>query len=353
MDITCHAVVEQNAVQELLPPSGGPWGGVRANDNFETFMEKIFGENFISQHKLSFPNDWLNIMNNFEKSKPMVKHNQDEPLAITLTFNFGKKFEKYCEKDIEDVIEQKGEFLGVSFDQGCLLISAHEVKKLFTPVIDQISQHLTQLLHKPQLSHIKYMVLVGGFGQCDLLQQRLLATFGGQCTVLMPYEAQLAVVRGAVMYGHQPQAIRARVATRTYGYGCSVRFKPGVHREEYKRIDSDGPYCSHIFSKIISVGESVTPGTKITESLTASDENYARGYTTQDILSSASPDPMYTTDPGVIQLAELKVIHDKNKPMEENGTSLEFEFGGTEMFITARSKATGEPVQTTIDFYSQ
>lgn len=95
------------------------------------------------------------------------------------------------------------------------------------------------LLQKPKIKDLQYIFLVGGFAESTRLQKSLRDAFGERVTILVPEEASLTVVKGAVAFGHDPSAICQRICRFTYGVGSYLPFVEGEHREDL-RVNSDG-----------------------------------------------------------------------------------------------------------------
>ena len=70
--------------------------------------------------------------------------------------------------------------------------------------------------------------MVGGFSESEVVQDAVRSAFR-DCRIVIPQEAGLAVLKGAVQFGHDPSIIAARVAKFTYGIGSTVPFDPEVH----------------------------------------------------------------------------------------------------------------------------
>ena len=67
VDITCHEIISPAAVKEVVPPSGGPWGGIKIDAKFVAFLEKIFGKDVIQKFSTDFPQQWFQMMTYFER----------------------------------------------------------------------------------------------------------------------------------------------------------------------------------------------------------------------------------------------------------------------------------------------
>ena len=66
--------------------------------------------------------------------------------------------------------------------------------------------------------------------------------------MLIPAEAQLAIVKGAVYYGYNQMAISSRIMDKTYGTDTMQRFDPKVHEEKRKKELGGGViWCDELF----------------------------------------------------------------------------------------------------------
>lgn len=66
--------------------------------------------------------------------------------------------------------------------------------------------------------------------------------------MLVPAEAQLAIVKGAVYYGYNPMAIRSRIMGKTYGTDTMQQFNRNVHEEKRKKeLGGGGLWCDELF----------------------------------------------------------------------------------------------------------
>ena len=78
--------------------------------------------------------------------------------------------------------------------------------------------------------------------------------------VIIPLEAAWSVLPGAVIFGHVPSLISERRSKYTYGLAVFDKFDSMIHDEKYKYEDEEEIRCSCLFSKLISIDDSVTVG---------------------------------------------------------------------------------------------
>jgi hypothetical protein len=69
--------------------------------------------------------------------------------------------------------------------------------------------------------------------------------------IIIPEEAGLSVLKGAVLFGHKPDYIASRVMRFSYGTDISVLFDPENH-EQHRKYTCDGrDRCLGIFSAML------------------------------------------------------------------------------------------------------
>ena len=101
--------------------------------------------------------------------------------------------------------------------------------------------------------------MVGGFAESPMLIQGIKSEFP-EMRVIIPQEAAWSVLRGAVIFGHDPSLIKERRSKYTYGVRVFDTFDPTVHDEKYKYEEDGEILCCRLFSKLISIDDPVTVG---------------------------------------------------------------------------------------------
>ena len=338
-------------LKEIHYSTGGPWGGTNVDTNFEELMKRIMGKEFIENFIMSNAKDWLKFMIQFERAKYAVKI--DKGIDIDIPLAMFMKYSKETGRGIDGIIEKiEKEKLAVVVDNTTLKIKFSEAKKLFDPVTKTISTHLSDLLALSNLSEIKYLILVGGFGQCTILQNELYEKFHRKYKVLIPLSAQMAIIKGAVQYGQQPEQVKSRIARKTYGCKVHYHFIDGTHNETRKEVIEGTVYCKDCFGIYVRKGESVDVGSvKTFASLPATSTQKTAEYI---LYCTDKVDPLYVDEDGVEKIGQFEV----KMPDTELGRKRELEtrvtFGGTELLIEGReiTREGSETVKTTVDFLS-
>jgi hypothetical protein len=75
--------------------------------------------------------------------------------------------------------------------------------------------------------------------ECELVQDAIRNKIGSSIKLIIPEDAGLAVLKGAVLFGHQPKIVSRRIAKITYGIQSWPEWDADLHPVS-KRIDIDG-----------------------------------------------------------------------------------------------------------------
>ena len=219
---------------------------------------------------------------------------------------------------------------------------------MFKPVTDKIVSHLRCEFSKQKTKEVTMMLIVGGFGECAFLQKAITNAFGSRLSVLCPYEAGIAIIKGAVLFGHTPDSVRLRIARKTYGTSSHYPFIPGVHDPHRFVITEHGSRCLS-FHKFSEKGEEVSENEM--RKFEFSPDFATDTHDTFDIFSADTANPMYPDSPTVRKLGTLDVWMPDTTGGLDRRMCVEVCFGSSELHVTARCQ--GNPTQTKIDFLTQ
>ena len=337
-------------MKELHFATGGAYGGTRVDDEFVKLMGEIFGKDFITDFQRKHASAWLSMMADFEKKKRACKleNGKVSSVNIQLSWSFGSIFQQKKKQGVEVAVKNVRN-PEVKFANGMLSIGGGIMKKLFSPVITGIVKHLKDLLENDKLKGIKYLFCVGGFSESAILQNALSDSFSNYGVMLVPDEASLAVVKGAVQYGHDPEVISSRVSAKTYGVKSVSEFIPLIHSRSKLTTIEGKPYCRDLFNTYVEQGNEVPVGFSKTETFTPVKEN--QDAATIEIYSADRPDITYVTDDGVHHHGNIEV------KWPGSGTDRKLKicmtFGGTEIQVEATSYPGGNKTETRLNFYTE
>ncbi|KAL3879590.1 hypothetical protein ACJMK2_031879 [Sinanodonta woodiana] len=349
IDITVHEVLSDGQLKECHKASGGAWGGTQVDEAYRQFLISLVGNPVFRRFQVENKEDYLDMFRDFETKKREIAPDKDTKVTIRLPSSLKEIFETEYGEDLRTAIMQTKYANEVSLNGDKLRINATIMKNLFSSAIQSTVSHVKELMKDKIVRKVSIILMVGGFSESKMLQNAIRSSFRN-VKVIIPQEAGLVILKGAVVFGHNPSSVLYRVCKYTYGVAISLRFDPKKH-DPRKRKESDlGPLCGDIFQKYVEIGQSVAFNVATTEqSYTPSKESQSFvGFT---IYASIQKSPMYVTDYGCVKLGHVIMnILDKSVKRDERIFAFSMTFGGTEIEVTAREKRTGIVRKAIVNF---
>uniref|UniRef100_A0A671MW14 Heat shock 70 kDa protein 12A-like n=1 Tax=Sinocyclocheilus anshuiensis TaxID=1608454 RepID=A0A671MW14_9TELE len=107
VDLTVHQIrMPEGHLKELYKASGGPYGSIGIDYEFEKLLCKIFGQDFIDQFKIKRPAAWVDLMIAFESRKRAAAPDRSNPLNINLPFSFIDYYKKFRGHSVEHALKK-------------------------------------------------------------------------------------------------------------------------------------------------------------------------------------------------------------------------------------------------------
>ncbi|XP_005806631.1 heat shock 70 kDa protein 12A isoform X2 [Xiphophorus maculatus] len=352
VDLTVHQIrLPEGHLKELYKASGGPYGSIGVDYEFEKLLCKIFGQDFIDQFKIKRPAAWVDLMIAFESRKRAAAPERTNPLNINLPFSFIDYYKKFRGHSVDHALRKSNVDFVKWSSQGMLRMSPDAMNTLFKPTIDHIIQHLTELFEKPEVSDIKFLFLVGGFAESALLQQAVQNMLQGRSRIIIPHDVGLTILKGAVLFGLDPSIIKVRRSPLTYGVGVLNRFVEGKHPPEKLLIKDGTRWCTDVFDTFIAADQSVALGEMVKRSYTPAKPS--QQVIVIHVYCSEKEKAGFISEPGVRKCGTLRLDvsgTESSAPRREIQTLMQF--GDTEIRAMAIDVSTGRTVKASIDFLS-
>ncbi|XP_019950515.1 heat shock 70 kDa protein 12A isoform X2 [Paralichthys olivaceus] len=352
VDLTVHQIrLPEGHLKELYKASGGPYGSIGIDYEFEKLLCKIFGQDFIDQFKIKRPAAWVDLMIAFESRKRAAAPERTNPLNINLPFSFIDYYKKFRGHSVEHALRKSNVDFVKWSSQGMLRMSPDAMNSLFKPTIDHIIQHLTELFDKPEVSDIKFLFLVGGFAESPLLQQAVQNMLQGRSRIIIPHDVGLTILKGAVLFGLDPSIIKVRRSPLTYGVGVLNRFVEGKHPPEKLLVKDGTRWCTDVFDTFIAADQSVALGEMVKRSYTPAKPS--QQVIVIHVYCSEKERVGFISEPGVRKCGTLRLDvsgTESTAPRREIQTLMQF--GDTEIRAMAVDVSTGRTVKASIDFLS-
>ncbi|XP_029030652.1 heat shock 70 kDa protein 12A isoform X2 [Betta splendens] len=352
VDLTVHQIrLPEGHLKELYKASGGPYGSIGIDYEFEKLLCKIFGQDFIDQFKVKRPAAWVDLMIAFESRKRAAAPERTNPLNINLPFSFIDYYKKFRGHSVEHALRKSNVDFVKWSSQGMLRMNPDAMNTLFKPTIDHIIQHLFELFEKPEVSNIKFLFLVGGFAESSLLQQAVQNMLQGRSRIIIPHDVGLTILKGAVLFGLDPSIIKVRRSPLTYGVGVLNRFVEGKHPTEKLLVKDGTRWCTDVFDTFIAADQSVALGEMVKRSYTPAKPS--QQVIVIHVYCSERESVSFISEPGVRKCGTLRLdVSGTESRATRREIQTFMQFGDTEIRAMAVDVSTGRTVKASIDFLS-
>ncbi|WAR11815.1 HS12B-like protein, partial [Mya arenaria] len=346
-DITVHEKNIDGTLKEIHKASGGPWGGTCVDNNFISWLINIFGETTMSIFKEEEMEDYFGLLREFETKKRTITPDTDGLVTFRLPIALRSIHDETAEQTIEQTLEQMKLTDEVAFRKDKLRVSARIVMSWFSESIKKTTQHMINLLSERKMKKVSTILLVGGYGECKLVHDSVKREIGNK-NIIIPQDAGLAVLKGAVRFGHLPGLVTSRVVKYTYGFDFKADFDASKHPIQKKIIDSYGEdKVDNAFFTVVCADTEVNIGKPIKAS-SAMFLNLDTD-TAMNIFTSSESNPIFVTDATCKNVGSFLLGYAKGKSKAENEIEINFLFGETELEVRVKMLKDGSEIKKVID----
>ena len=352
MDIAVHTIVDGHGVKELYKANGGPWGGTCVDKAFFKFIENIVGVKTMENFRRDEKYDELDLLHSFEVKKRTISSRMDDnddrvtlkvPLSLEILY---KKINKG--KTLKQLLDEQPISGGnLTWSKGKLSMNAGLAKSFFINTCNSIVTHVKDIFSKPQLQEVDTILMVGGFAEATMLIEAIKANFPKK-KVVIPRDAGLAVLKGAVLFGHQPQRIVSRVCRYTYGIESLLPFEHGKDDRKYYLLDANNrEMCQSRFSVHVKEGDEV--GMNCPPHAQEIDLPYPdQLYLYIPVYVALADCPRYVQD--CTKVGDIRITVDEVPDNKERKFKLEMIFGYIESTVRVTDLVTGSVKHAKFDF---
>lgn len=292
------------------------------------------------------PTAYLDIFRELEAIKRTVDKSKQDKVTMTIPRAVLDDICKiHLHEDFESVIKASPYKKRMELRYDKLRIKVDLIKNLFAQASEKIIQLIADASVDNKRNGAGILLLVGGFSECKAIQENIKASFP-QKRVIVPEDAELAVLKGAVLFGHKPEYILSRIVRYTYGILMVYPFNPDIH-DIHHLVKIDGKdKCDNLFQIYAKRGSVVKLGDKIQNTFDTSKE--FQKSLTFSVYQSSKECPMYTDEDECKLLG--KVIIEIPIPSKEKQVLIcSMVFGNTELKVTVCHKETGKECQAVLD----
>lgn len=351
-DITIHEKVIDGRLRELHYATGGACGGTAVDAVFESRLANILGENVMNTLRTQEPQVYLDIFRGFESIKRKLYPDSTDTYGILFAVG---ELDDIC-KTVEDktLKEMLKDEHGMYLKSGKLYIDVNTLNQCFEPSIEELLSHIKSVMDKPQTKGISMVFLVGGSADSKMIQFKVEHALKEHAVkVVIPPDAQLVVLKGAVLFGHSPTIIMSRILRFSYGTNVCMEFDPEVHKKEKKFTIDGKDMCRDCFSVILKAGTEVELGhVEVGMYSTASPFQLLAAV---EVFCSPLEEVQHIDDEQCFKLGELNIFlleglikNQENEP-KNHTIFVKYIFGNTELQLIAIDDASCKRISCSFD----
>lgn len=299
-DITVQKVERDGKLSQLRKASGGSWGGNCVNNSFFQDLGKSLGEKVFQKFITTYPGDYFHLKNQFELAKRNLRNDQ-ETVYLHIPSSLKKITKEFNGKKIGDIFNELETREKVYYSDGKLNYDSEYFKMFFSSSVQYIVDEVKRVLKSKRCSEVEYILMVGGFSESEIVRDGIKMAFP-EIRIINPEDAALSVLKGGVLFGHDPDTVRFRVCPQSYGMAMHEYFNPKIHDLSKSCKVGNTQFVVGCFEKIFEKDEAVEVGQKkivrVAEDFTGKPEEMRTQNKEIEMYASAAKDPKFISDPG-------------------------------------------------------
>ncbi|CAC5392671.1 unnamed protein product [Mytilus coruscus] len=348
VDIAVHEKLQGQHLKELCRATGGDCGGTSVDNVFIEMLKQLFGDKITSEFKNNDPESYLLLIRSFEVVKRTIKPSTTGKINIQIPY---VPLSEFCRlnhnKSMEDLVSSSALRSNVSIYKGHMRIEAEYFRGLFVPTLKTLNSVISKTFQDERITKVDTIVLVGGFSECALVQDSIKSAFPSK-RVIVPEECGLAVLKGAVMYGHKPSYISTRIIPFTFGIRVAKPYDGALgHDRDHIFVHNGKEYSKDLFHVILECDSEVHVDTKIIKEF--STRRPLQNFIRIRMYMTKRKDPVYIDEEhcSFIGKAVIRITH-PTKALKK--VRVVFKFGNTEINVEAEDEDKDDKYEGLIDF---
>ena len=262
----------------------------------------MIGPEEFYRFSVEYKSDFLLLLEDFEQKKRMFTPDWLDVVTIRVPASLSSII---TQTQVDAAV-----WKDVSLSRDKLKISAEKFKSFFDGPVTEIVTHvqgLRKVIHKP----VKSILLVGGFSESPVLQSAMKESFGKSVHVIIPIDASLCVLKGAVLYGFNPCSVAFRTSRYTYGVAMTEPFDTNKHPERRKVVIDGHDFCDDVFDKHVEIYQELPSDVPLQERryypFTDEDKTFSIM-----LYRSTAKDPQFVSDTGCIAVGIFEFPIDRS-----------------------------------------
>ncbi|XP_048762081.2 heat shock 70 kDa protein 12A-like [Ostrea edulis] len=339
-DISVIEIKSEKEIHIVERASGGPFGGTHINENFCQWLDEVFGEDNMKKIRTEHRSDYMQLIRDFEQKKRPIDPKKDKSLFLQIPTVLKQLAEDTWKCKLEDQFrkaESRYPCVQVKKRGKLFFPSSFFVEHFILPISKIVLEDMKRILQKH--GDISSVLAVGGLAQSAAMTTEI-RKYAKDIPVFVPFDSSVAILNGAVLYGHDNNVIKARICKYSYGIQTMRPFEEGDDKS--KKVQQEGKvWCKHCFRALYHAGDMIKLGDvnsyELEEYFNEEGRKNKQFKPIRCILfRSESENPRYVTDNGCEEHGTIEIEVPENGFPVHYKCTVELEFAGTE--IIARLK---------------
>lgn len=190
----------------MIPTSSRSFGGILVDEEYEKFLESIGGKGIFKSFAAINMEDNLTALRDFEAKKREVTCKEPKNVRIRIPVSLDRLISSKTNCSVPKALQKTIYKEKVTYNsfKFCLPFPVYET--FFISFLERITNYIKDIFANRDLKNINEIFVVGGFSECGIIQKALRERFN-TLHFIIPADAGIAVLKGAVYLGHLPIAI--------------------------------------------------------------------------------------------------------------------------------------------------
>jgi len=187
------------------------------------FLCELFGSDVMRTFKEKYSTDLFELYGELETRKKGIKFDNEDVKTILFKISTALfvEYEQKSGSKLQDDLKTNPKFEKLRkkislYQHDKVRIDINLMQSFFKKPLEELAKHIWDIMGELSVQGTKTALVVGGFAESNMVQETLKAEFPN-LKVIVPFDAGLAVLKGAVLFGHSPMVITTRICPNTYG----------------------------------------------------------------------------------------------------------------------------------------
>lgn len=211
---------------------------------YEDVLKEVFGKDVLDELHQSYREERIELFRFFELKKRASISATRTMVTMKIPEVISDIHKIHKGYGIGEAIQQSKYNENMKWEGRKMRITPHLFETLFNQACKGIIQNINDILGKPMAKKVVTILMVGGFSSSSILQDQIKTNFPF-LKIVVPNDAGLASLKGAVLYGHNLRIMSTRKAKF---YGVSSRVDDSDKddhktRDKYRKPEARNTDC--------------------------------------------------------------------------------------------------------------